>query len=213
MTDPTPMKSRRTSLVIAFTWLFLLTVGFAFDHVVLTQEITYADDYADRDALAATQNQLGGLQSRIEAFTDLKPVSTTDFSAAQRALNDRLIAVEHASLASVRTETLAPTLDRIQALEKQIARVKRNAAAPNVPAAVLSSPDKPVLQDPPFSVIGTELRGGERFLSIAPIDAQSIRQFRLIRPGESEGRWRLDAVDRSSALFSVDGVTRRLILP
>ena len=199
----------RTHRVIAFAWLFLLTLALALDHVVLTHEMGDARTYADRDALAATQNQVGAVQSRLESLADQKPVSQADFEAAGAALKSRLESVERAASSNLRADALTPLLDRILVVEKQLSTLRRSTlAAKRVDPPATS--EKPVLQEPPFSVIGVELRGGERFLSVAPVDAQSSRPIRLMRPGDAEGQWRLDGIDATGAQFTVDGVVRRL---
>jgi hypothetical protein len=206
------VKPRRTARVIAFTWLLMLTVGLALEHVALREQGTAAREYAGQEALAATQNQVGALQTRFEALADLKPLASKDFEAAQIVLADRLGALQQASAANLHAEALDPITERIETLEKQVAKVRRTVLAPKAAEPMPSAQDKALLQDPPFSIIGTELRGGERFLSIAPINAQSVGQIRVLRPGESEAHWRLESLDATNAHFNVDGVARRLTL-
>ena len=212
MNDAPSSPRGRTGLVVTFAWLIILTVLSAIDHAALTRDIETAKGHASREELAATQNQVGALQSRVEALTDSKPLASADFATAQNTVETRIAALEQTLAGSARTDALTPLADRIQTLEQQLARVRRSMAAPKS-AQLAEPPPKQVLQDPPFSVIGSEMRGGERFLSIAPIDAHAIGQIRLMRPGDAEGPWRLDAVNATSATFTVDGVTRRLSLP
>jgi len=61
-----------------------------------------------------------------------------------------------------------------------------------------------------FQIIGRELRGGERFLSIAPIGAQSVDQSRVMRIGETHDGWELEGFDDRTAVFLVNGETRHL---
>lgn len=209
-----PTKERhRTGSVVAFAWLMLLTVIFAADHVALMRDIESAKGNASQESLAATQNQVGALQARFEALTDSKPVARGDFEAAQRAIGTQLATLEHHLAGSARADVLTPLLERVQTLEQPLARVRRNASTPKLVQAASPSPPTTVLLDPSFSVIGSELRGGERFLSIAPIGAHAIGQLRVMRPGDAEGLWRLEAVDASSATFTVDGIARRIALP
>ncbi|RMV85183.1 Methyl-accepting chemotaxis protein, partial [Pseudomonas amygdali pv. sesami] len=66
---------------------------------------------------------------------------------------------------------------------------------------------------PPFSIMGVEYRGGERFLSVAPPGSTQLSQLNLIRPGDmvAGSNWQLNSLDDSRALFSINGSTR--ILP
>src|SRR5258708_37345090 len=59
--------------------------------------------------------------------------------------------------------------------------------------------------EPPFLILGTELRGGESFLSIAPSDAQSLAQLRLLPVSESQGNSRLQTLDARIATFRAAG--------
>lgn len=213
MNTAPPERRRRTGSVMVFTWLMILTLLFAADHVALVRDIESAEDNVSREALAATQNQVGVLQSRVETLTDSNPLTRADFDAAQRLVDARLGTLEQNLTATARIDALQPLAERVQALEQQLARVKRTTAAPKTSQLTPPTPQKPLLQDPPFSVIGSELRGGERFLSIAPFEAHTIGQIRVMRPGDVEGSWRLDAVDASHATFTVDGLARRLSLP
>lgn len=212
MNDALPEGRRRTGSVMAFTWLMILTVLFAVDHVTLMRDIESVEDHASREALAATQNQVGALQSRLETLTDSSPVARAHFDAAQQAVDARLGALEQTLTGTARADALTLLTERVQTLEQQLARVRRSTAAQKLAEIAQPALQKPLLQDPPFSVIGSELRAGERFLSIAPIDAHAIGQIRVMRPGDAEGPWRLDAVDANNATFTVDGVTRRISL-
>ena len=63
---------------------------------------------------------------------------------------------------------------------------------------------KPVPLSPPFSVLGVESRGGERFLAVAPHDSSSLIDVRLLHIGEQFGAWHLKVLEPHSAIFSVD---------
>ena len=75
-----------------------------------------------------------------------------------------------------------------------------------------SEPAKPIETPPPFTVVGIEYRGGERFLSVAPPGSTQLSELYLVRPGDNVGgtRWRLANLDDRQAQFSVDGATRTL---
>jgi hypothetical protein len=64
--------------------------------------------------------------------------------------------------------------------------------------------------EPSFQIIGRELRGGERFLSINPLGGESLEQSRILRIGETYAGWRLQGFDEHTAVFVVDGELRRL---
>lgn len=62
---------------------------------------------------------------------------------------------------------------------------------------------KPIPFSPPFSVLGVESRGGERFLAVAPHDSRSLTEVRLLRSGEVFGAWHLKVLEPNSAIFAV----------
>ena len=72
---------------------------------------------------------------------------------------------------------------------------------------------KPKTPEPPFSVAGLELRGGERFLSIAAPGVAAVRELRLLREGDAIGAWQLQVIEAHAAVFRVDGQTQRIALP
>ena len=72
---------------------------------------------------------------------------------------------------------------------------------------------KPKAPEPPFNVVGLELRGGERFVSIASRGATSLTDLRLLREGESIGAWQLQTIDAHAVVFLVDDQTVRVALP
>jgi hypothetical protein len=67
--------------------------------------------------------------------------------------------------------------------------------------------------EPPFNVVGLELRGGERFVSIASHGAAALTDLRLLREGESIGAWQLQAIEAHAVVFRVDDQTVRVALP
>ncbi|MCY1463692.1 hypothetical protein D9M71_816240 [compost metagenome] len=62
-------------------------------------------------------------------------------------------------------------------------------------------------------MIGAELRAGEPFLSILPAAADALAQVRLLRPGETEAGWHLEAIETNTAVFRHGADSRRLPIP
>jgi hypothetical protein len=56
--------------------------------------------------------------------------------------------------------------------------------------------------EPPFNVVGVELRGGERFLSVAAPGVVGA-DVRLLREGDAVGAWHLLAIEAHAAVFRV----------
>lgn len=98
----------------------------------------------------------------------------------------------------------------IKALEKRVTAInvqRLSQSSRTAPSAAKKSqkPAKPVVLTPPFQVIGIEVRGGERFLSIAPQGASRLNQVSLIRPGDTQQAWRLESIGAATAQFQVNG--------
>ena len=94
-------------------------------------------------------------------------------------------------------------------LEARLKKGAPSAAAPHKTAKAA----KPKVPEPPFNVVGLELRGGERFVSIASHGAVTLTDLRLLREGESIGAWQLQAIDAHAVVFRVDDQTVRVALP
>lgn len=96
---------------------------------------------------------------------------------------------------------------RLDHVEQQILDLKTQPSLPP-PTSSTTKPKqkartKPVTLAPPFSVLGVESRGGERFLAIAPHDSRSLRDVRLLHSGEQLGAWYLKVLEPNSAIFAV----------
>ncbi|MNF64357.1 hypothetical protein D3C84_460840 [compost metagenome] len=96
---------------------------------------------------------------------------------------------------------------RLEQVEQQLLELK-NQPSPPPPTSSVTKPKKtarpkPAPLSPPFSVLGVESRGGERFLAVAPPDSRSLRDVRLLHNGEQLGAWHLKVLEPNSAIFAV----------
>ncbi|WKW30661.1 chemotaxis protein [Pseudomonas viridiflava] len=96
---------------------------------------------------------------------------------------------------------------RLEQVEQQLLDLRSKPSVPS-PMPSNAKPKKtvrpqPIPLSPPFSVLGVESRGGERFLVIAPHDSRSLVDIRLLHDGEQVGTWRLKALEATSAIFTV----------
>ncbi len=82
-------------------------------------------------------------------------------------------------------------------------------------ARVSSKPTvKPEPPPLPFRIVGTELRAGQRTVSIVINDGTyALDQVQVLLPGDAAGPWRLQAVDEKAAVFQFGDQTRRVALP
>jgi hypothetical protein len=141
-------------------------------------------------------------------------VAPADLSAVRQALTDRLDKVEQELKVSARADDLLPLQTRLEQVEARLEKAHQSHLPASAPARHPAlGAAQPPLVEPPFALLGTELRGGEPFLSIAPIGGQSLAQVRLLHPGESEGNWQLAELDGKTATFRVDGQMRPITVP
>jgi hypothetical protein len=141
------------------------------------------------------------MQQDPNALTRIELYETRD------AFNQRLTDVQT-------TIAGAAAITDLQALGYQLQQLEsRLQQAPPSPA-----PSKPKLRphkvkqaaEPAFQIIGRELRGGQRFLSINPIGSQSLDQSRIMRIGETFAGWQLQEFDEQIAVFVIGGQIHRL---
>jgi predicted nucleic acid-binding Zn-ribbon protein len=96
---------------------------------------------------------------------------------------------------------------RLEQVEQQLLDL-RTQPSPSPLTSSATTPKKaarpkPVPLSPPFSVLGVESRGGERFLAVAPHDSRSLMDVRLLHSGEQLGAWHLKVLEPNSAIFAV----------
>jgi hypothetical protein len=172
------------------------------------------------DALAA---RVAELVQETEAFRkrpEAMPLARYD--AERQAVEQRLTAIEQ--VLSERSDDGSLLRDRLARLEDEWAQHTANAATESVnppapPAAPVPPPAPPPPAPPPriaepsFRVIGVERRAEERFVAILPKGTEVLSEARLLRVGEQENGWRLDAIEEDAGVFSQGGRKRRLSLP
>lgn len=192
---------------------------------------------ADQNTVHAITQRLDKMQDQMDGFAGGKPVQDADFRASQQALSQRidtaqamLVEIQRANQTALQGMAQSGDLvvleAKLEGLQNDLGDLRRRAVEPaktppplivpkqrSTPAiARKPEPPKPVDTPPPFTVVGIEYRGGERFLSVAPPGSTQLSELYLVRPGDNVGgtRWRLANLDDRQAQFSVDGATRTL---
>ena len=180
------------------------------DSVRLSRLIEQSRSSAQDAQVQALATRVSDLEHQAEATKrQPKPVVQGDFDAARQALEERLAHVEQAQAADAHGEDIKALQARVGVLE---ARLKKRAPSATAPRKTAET-TKPKVPEPPFDVVGLELRGGERFVSIASRGATALTDLRLLREGESIGAWQLQAIDAHAVVFRVDDQTVRVALP
>lgn len=96
---------------------------------------------------------------------------------------------------------------RLEHVEQQLLDLKTQlplpAPTPSSDKPKKASRPKPAPLSPPFSVLGVESRGGERFLAVAPPDSRSLKDIQLLHSGEQLGTWHLKVLEPNTAIFAM----------
>lgn len=202
---------------MATAWLLLISAAAVINHVALSRLAEQVERSVVTDA------RVDALEQRLEEFAErfLLVESTredalpqTRYETERAALEQRLSDLEH-TLANL------PTAAPLQQLQLRLEQLEARLSAPRPtptsaprprpsPPAVTSAP--PAIE-PPFQVIGSELRAGEPFLSVLPRMASALAQVRLLRPGEADSGWRLERIEGNTAVFRQGEHTHHLPVP
>lgn len=196
--------------IAAAAWLLLVSVLAVVNSVGLSRLSEQSQASAQDAHVQALNTRVAELEQQSAASkSQPKPVTQPDFEAARKALDERLSQVEQAQTADNRAGNLQALQARMGDIEARLKKAATPVAAPRRTAEAV----KPKAPEPPFSVAGLELRGGERFLSIAAPGVAAVRELRLLREGDAIGAWQLQVIEAHAAVFRVDGQTQRIVLP
>ncbi len=150
------------------------------------------------------------LEQQVVAIKQLpKAITQADFDTARQTLEERLSRVEQLQGTDARSDDVQALQLRVNEIET---RLKKTAHHPTTSHRIAET-TKPQVPEPPFSVVGIELRGGERFLTIASLGANSLSQVRLLREGETDSGWQFRTIDARVAVFRVYDQTLRVAIP
>ena len=193
-------RPTRTTLIFSLCLIALASV-LAYENHQLSLVSNNLASTADKDSLNALLTRLAKVDERLDAVDGKHLVTNDDFRSGQQALSNRIDAIQaYAKQASKNTQDLSM---RVTAAEEQVMVLKASIemidirlqelskpqtteplAAVSPPKTIIRKKPPPAPQPPPFTVIGIEYRGGERFLSVAPPGSTQLSQINLIRPGD-----------------------------
>lgn len=212
--NPVPERRVRFVRVVAVTWVSLISALTILNFVVLSHlsaDKLAANGY--RGELSALQERVSAVEQALEAVKEApKPVSQTSLIAVQQALEDRLTHAEQLAEGAAPKSDLTPLRDRLNATEGRLETLKQ-ARATALARTRTSGSAQPKTSELPFTVLGTELRGGQRFLAIAPARTHALGQVHVLRVGDVEDNWRLEMLDGKAAVFRSEGRLQRVDIP
>ena len=168
-----------------------------------TLDTLQRDLSALRDAQEKLQYSLKDLKQMVD--TGEQQANTLDPMLDQWAQEIQEMRDGLAERATVKD--LTALSGRFEHVEQQLLELKTQPSLPPPTSSAnkpkKTAPPKPVPLSPPFSVLGVESRGGERFLAVAPHDSSSLIDVRLLHAGEQFGAWHLKVLEPNSAIFAV----------
>ncbi|MBS0450076.1 MAG: hypothetical protein JSS14_02085 [Proteobacteria bacterium] len=196
--------------IAAAVWLLLVSILAVVNSVGLSRLTEQSQASAQDTHVQALDMRVTELEQQAAASKSRpRPVTQPDFEVTRKALEERLTQVERAQVEDARVGDLQVLQARVTDIEARSKKAAASAATPRRTA----EPVKPLVPESPFNVVSVELRGGERFLSVAVPGAASVSGLRLLREGDAVGAWQLQAIEARAAVFRVDGQTQRIALP
>lgn len=211
-----PGSGRRSRVpllrVATITWVLLISAGAVVNHVALSNLATQAGDSAQSAQVAALEARLAEPGQQLEAQRQQPDTLTTaQFETERQAIEQRVSRIEQALGERLTAESLSPLHNRIEQLESRLAKAAQVAPTPT--RTRKNQTNRPKAGVPPFKVIGLEMRGGERFLSILPTGVAASSLTGVLRPGETEAGWRLETIEDHTAVFQNGGQVLRVVAP
>lgn len=168
-----------------------------------TLDTLQRDSSALKDAQEKLQYALKDLKQMVD--TGEQQANTLDPMLDQWAQEIQELRDGLAARATVANLTVLRA--RLEQVEQQFLDLKPQPSppppTPSAPKPKQTARPKSVPLSPPFSVLGVESRGGERFLAVAPPDSRSLMDVRLLHSGEQFGAWHLKVLEPNSAVFAV----------
>lgn len=209
---PSERNSRTRWLKVAAAfWLVLISAVALVNSVGLSRLAEQTQSSAQDAQVNALGLRVADLEQQADADKRRPaPISQAEFATARQALDERMTRLEEAEEARALAVDLQTLQARVNGIETRLEKARQvaSAARPRTPVAT-----KPKVPEPPFRVLGVELRGGERFLSITSTAAASLAGARLLREGDAEGGWQLQSIEAQAGVFQVNGQTQRVAVP
>ena len=205
---------RQMYLVLSFTiWLSVVTLLVVADHRAVAHLLRDTPESLHHDS-TALQRQIDSLDEQMEDIRR-RPggVSERAYATDQASVVSRLTKLTETAESSAPQSEVTAIREQLRALELRSAvdAKRRNRQRKRDDEANAPPGQQRIV--PPFSVLGVEIRGGERFLATALPGVQSLSQVHLLRPGDTQDNWKLEALGADTADFLVDGHVQHIVLP
>lgn len=206
---------------LVLLWLLVLT-GLVFSNLATTARMQADISESGQDAhVLLLEETVAGLAGQLAVLQEWPGEHQNHLVEMQRELHER-IRILSDNLAGLAKQS------EFQALQVQLQQLQHDVQAlqaapvvkPAAPAGVTSSGggknraagQAGTIVRPPFKVLGVELRGGERLLSVLPAGEASVTSVILLHAGQHIGQWRLEVIEERHAVFKVGARTHRIAI-
>jgi hypothetical protein len=211
MSETSDNPRARWLRVIAIVWVGFISAFVIIDHVALSRLEVPSVGGPTVAEWTHVQTRISALEGALANSRNEPAQIDSKIGEAVRPLESRVNSFEDA-LANLATRPEVAALGaRIAEAEARASRARATAHADARAADEKGGRDSPT--SPPIIALGVEWRGGERFLAVMRRDGRRLSEARLIRVGENEGDWRLDAIEPDAAVFVRGAQRERLHLP
>jgi hypothetical protein len=199
----------RPAVMIAGGWIAVLSAIVLIDHGHWRHLASQAQSDMPGREIRTLEARVGTLESQLAAQKHQPaPISADRFAERSRALDERLTRLEQGASHGASQQELDTLATRVSALEVAHARsMQTHGSAPVQSKPSLAAANTSA--EPPFRLLGFEMRGGETFLAIAPPKAVSLAEMSVLRVGDIEDGWQLETLDGKSATFRFQGQPHR----
>ncbi|MBS3936607.1 MAG: hypothetical protein KGZ43_10590 [Sulfuritalea sp.] len=205
----TPRRASWTRIVVV-TWAGILSLVVAVNSVGLSRLSDRVHETTRTGQIEHLTEHMATLEQRVAAVErGLAAVNQANPGAEIQSLRQRLDEFEAAQVHADQAAESRALLERVQRIEARLGRL-RSPAPTAAPRPRPAPPGESTPPEPPFDVVGVELRGGERYLAISPKSATDLPRVRLLRQGDTEAGWKLDAIEATGGVFRMDGRLRRI---
>ncbi len=199
--------------ILFWVWLVVLSILVGIGYRTMA-------GLADRAHVDSSLRQVQVLQARIAELADsVQMLQAQPESATVAVLHETRQRLETRLTRMEQTLADRSAAEELQALRTEVEQMKTHSqstpAAPSPQAQSIT----PVATVPkqarfPFRIIGSEIRAGQRSVSVAPVKGElTADKIQVVLPGETVGQWRLQAIEANTAIFQNGKQTRRLVIP
>jgi len=216
-----PSKLHYVFFAITATWLLVLSIA----HFIHKGQMTALEHAATNEQQNTALIQ--SLQTRQIDFTEQLESIIADLSSEQSITAAKLQELSHLvdqRFADIQSHLqnhlpeFSAVYERLDKLDEQIIQLSKKQQTPPAEKATPPRASRNTVKPqnpsaPSFLLIGSELRGDERLLSVAPKMAPTLSNARPIRIGETVDGWTLQEFDGRLATFESQGQIHKLVVP